>query len=768
MLFENRSPAIFCFGTFELDVRAHELRKQGVRIKIQEQPFHVLALLLGRPGELVTREELRSEIWHTETFVDFDNGLNTAINRLREALRDSADNPRFIETVPRRGYRFIAPVTTDGAKTAVVPAGSLARTDMLGGAGDIGAKLGSPWAGEAPALQIWRRALTWGVAAGVLLLVLGGIALWMALRPAPRSASLLRLSVELGADASLDSTVGPAAALSRDGNVLAFTARPSKGGPTQLFVRRLDRAQATPLAGTDNAFSPFFSPDGQWIAFFADGKLKKISVTGGAALVLCDAPEGRGGDWGEDGNIVLAPSVHTGLFRVPEVGGRPSELTKLDSSAGEWTHRWPQLLPGGKAVVFTERGSMNFDEATIVVQSLIRGQRKIVQKGGTFGRYLPGGYLVYLHSGTLFGTPFDLDRLEMVGTPVPAVEGVERDADHGGAQIAFSTTGTLLYLPDQSPNLKSTISWMEREGKTDPLGTIPARYTDPRFSPDGKRLALGLIDQKDRDIWVYEWQRNRMLRFTLGAGENKRPVWTPDGLRIAFASDRAEPGVPNIYWQRSDGSGEIQRLTENKQPQHPNSWHPSGKFLAFAESNPPTGFDIMILPMEGSEAAGWKPGKPFAFLKSTSNEGRPMFSPDGLWLAYWSDESGRPEVYVRPFPGPGAKRLISTNGGTYPTWSPNGKELLYQDADGKIMAATYAVSGGMFQAEKPRAWSALAVPLLPRAIGDLNYDVSPDGKRLVVLLKAAEQAEGAAKEDKMTFLFNFTDELRRIAPLAKK
>jgi serine/threonine-protein kinase len=765
MVLENRSPSILCFGVFELDLRAHELRKQGVRIKIQEQPFHVLKLLLQRSGEVVTREELRAQIWHTETFVDFDNGLNTAINRLREAIGDYADNPRFIETVPRRGYRFIATVTTEGANTSAVAGGSLARTDVLSGGGDTGATQGSPSAGETPALQIWRRTLTWRVAAGVMALALVSIALRMALRPAPRSALPLRLSVELGADASLDSTLGPAAALSRDGNVLAFTARPRKGGPTQLFIRQLDRAQATPQAGTDNAFSPFFSPDGQWIAFFADGKLKKISVTGGAALILCDAPEGRGGDWGEDGNIALAPSAHSGLFRVPEVGGKPSELTKLDLSAGEWTHRWPQVLPGGKAVLFTQRGSMNFDDATIVVQSLITGQRKIVQRGGTFGRYLPGGYLVYLHSGTLFGAPFDVDRLELVGAPVPAVEGMERDAEHGGAQIAFSSDGTLLYLPDQSKNLKSTILWMERDGKTASLRSIPARYSDPRFSPDGRRLAIDLIDEKGRDIWVYEWQRNRMLRFTLGAGENERPVWTPDGLRIAFASDRAERGVSNIYWQRSDVTGEIQRLTESNNPQRPNSWHPNGKFLAFAESNPQTGSDIMILPLEGSEVAGWKPGKPFAFVNSASNEGRPVFSPDGRWLAYWSDESGRSEVYVRPFPGPGAKRLISTNGGTYPTWSSNGKELFYQDADAKIMVAAYTASGSMFQAEKPRAWSAVSLPLSTWAIGELNYDVSPDGKRLVV---APDQAEGAAKEDKITFLFNFTDQLRRIAPPAKK
>jgi serine/threonine-protein kinase len=301
---------------------------------------------------------------------------------------------------------------------------------------------------------------------------------------------------------------------------------------------------------------------------------------------------------------------------------------------------------------------MNFDDATIVVQSVNTGRRKIAKAGGTFGRYLPRGYLVYLHSGTLFAAPFDVDRLEIAGAPVPAVEGVERGADHGGAQIAFSSSGTLLYLPSQNKNLNSDILWMERNGKTTPFRSIPACYSDPRFSPDGRRLAMDLIGESNSDIWVYEWQRDRMWRFTLTSGTNERPVWTPDGLGIAFASDRAERGVPNIYWQRADGTGEVQRLTESNNPQRPNSWHPNGKFLAFTETNPQTGLDVMILPMEGSQVGGWKPGKPFAFLNSASNEGRPIFSPDGRWLAYWSDESGRSEVYVRPFPGPGAKRLI--------------------------------------------------------------------------------------------------------------
>jgi len=632
---------------------------------------------------------------------------------------------------------------------------------------------------------LWRRALPWGIAA-LLALALGGALLWIALRPGSRAASALRLSVELGADASLDSTL-PAAALSPDGNTLAFTAhpnkagstqgervgndmsgvtltpRPSTGSPTQLFVRRLDRTEARPLVGTENAFGPFFSPDGQWIGFFADGKLKKVSVMGGAVLTLCDAPTGRGGDWEEDGNIVFAPNIHSGLFRVSDAGGTPIELTKLDLSTGERSHRWPQVLPGGKAVLFTDIRGAN--EANIAVESLGSGRRKIVQRGGTLGRYLLGGYLVYLHNGTLFATPFDLDRLEATRAPVPVIEVVKSEPVHQSAQFAFSSTGTLLYLPGQSTVSGSAISWITPDGKTTPLLNARGHYLDLHLSPDGRRLAMSLLDAKQEgvDVWVYEYQRDTTSRLTFGAPLNVRPVWTPDGLRLAFASYRTKRGVANNYWQHADGTGEVQRLSESDNPQGPSSWHPSGKFLAFTEENPQTALDIMVLPMEGSEAGGWKPGKPFAFLNSPNNETTPMFSPDGRWIAYVSDESGRFEVYVRSFPGPGGRWQISTNGGLWPSWSPKGKELFYEEVSGsRIMVAAYAASGGEFQPEKPRPWVSNSVPLLQGA--DRPLDVSPDGKRLAVLLKAPDQSQTRAKEDRITFFFNFTDELRRIAP----
>ena len=397
-----------------------------------------------------------------------------------------------------------------------------------------------------------------------------------------------------------------------------------------------------------------------------------------------------------------------------------------------------------------------------MVQALPTGTRTVVQRGGYHGRYLPSGHLVYLHDGTLFAAPFDLDRLAVTGPPVPALEGVTSNANTGGAQFAVSASGTLVYLPGQSTSTGFPIHWMDHEGKTTPLRATPANWFNPVFAPDGRRLAVDILDGNGRDVWVYEWARDTLTRLTFDPTDDRKPVWTPDGRRIVFASTRADKSTTNLYWQRADGTGDAQRLTESKNQQFPASWHPSGKFLAFEEINPQTGYDLMILPMEGDEASGWKPGKPTVFLNSPFAEREPMFSPDGRWLAYVSNETGRNEVYVRPFPGPGGKWQISIAGGDYPTWSRAKRELFYGAPNGQIMIASYAVEGDSFRAEKPRLWSDGR--FVARGLNRM-FDLHPDGTRFA--LAASAQAAGGAKQDKVVFFFNFFDELRRVAPRAK-
>jgi serine/threonine-protein kinase len=588
--------------------------------------------------------------------------------------------------------------------------------------------------------------------------------LWAPWRAAPEPATPVRLSVELGADASLAVDFGPAATLSPDGAVLAFVATKSTGGPRQLYVRRLDQLAASPLSGTEDAASPFFSPDGQWIAFFAGGKLKKFSVTGGAAATLCDAPDGRGGGtWAENGTIVFLAEGSGGesLLRVSSAGGTPEALTPLDPP--ERTQRWPQVLPGGKAVLYTGHiVKTEFENANLVVQPLPKGIRKVVQRGGYHGRYLRSGHLVFIREGTLLAAPFDLDRLELTGPPVPALEGVTANSANGGAQFAFSGNGTLIYMPGQSAGFSAPIHWMDREGKTTPLRAAPANWGNIFFSPDGRRLAMQIHDGSQSDVWVYEWERDTLTRLTFDATNDRKPVWTTDGGRIVFLSRRAD-NTANLYWQQANGTGEAERLTESKNPQVPASWHPSGKFLAFCEINPQTGNDLMILPMEGDEASGWKPGKPTVFLNSPFEEQEPMFSPDGRWLAYQSNESGRREVYVRSFPGGGGKSQISTDGGAFATWSQTRQELFYGTNDQRIMVVPYTVEGDAFRAEKPKPWS----PALVRPRGPWrSFDLHRDEKRVAVL--KSEEGSAEVKRDHVVFIENFFEELRRLAPAGER
>ena len=544
------------------------------------------------------------------------------------------------------------------------------------------------------------------VAAAVLALIAIAFAIGFVLRAPkpPQPLQAMRLSAEIGADASLYTAFGPAAILSPDGTRLAFVATGSDQ-KRRIYVRSLDQLQATALSGTENARDPFFSPDGQWIGFFADGKLKKISVQGGAAVTLCDAPNDRGGSWGEDGTIVFTPDTRAALSKVSSAGGTPQPLTTLDKQAGEVTQRWPQVLPGSKAVLFTSSTHRNnYEDADIVVYSMASGQRKTVQRGGFYARYLPSGHVVYMHEGTLFAVPFDLKRLEVTGQPAPILEGVVTNPGSGGAQFSFSDTGNLVYVAGRGGGQNVSIYWMDREGKFTPLRETPGNYFNPAFSPDGKRLALEINDGKRSDIWVYEWERDTLTRLTFAGETNAYPVWTPDGQRIVYSSQE-KGGAFNLWWIRADGAGDAQRLTESKSPQYAGSWRPDGKVLAFHQLNPGTDCDIMTLPIEGDEKSGWKPGEPKPFVNSAFNERQPAFSPDGRWLAYQSNESGNYEVYVRPFPGPGGKWQISTGGGVYPKWSRNGKELFYRTPDSKIMVVTYTASGDSFRADKPQLWS---------------------------------------------------------------
>src|SRR5262245_53309889 len=601
--------------------------------------------------------------------------------------------------------------------------------------------------------------------AGAAIAVAAALATWVMVRP--RAAALqpvMRLSVELGADMAV-APLGANIQISPDGRTLAFVGQKS-GGLPQLYVRHLDQLDATLLPGTEDASNPFFSPDGQWIAFFAARKLKKIATTGGAAVTLCDAPAGRGGAWAEDGTIVFLPINGSGvsLVRVSSAGGKPEPLLSLGE--GEVTQRWPQMLPSGKGVLYTASNvASGFGNANIVAQALPSGARKVVLRRGLYGRYLPSGHLVYVQDGTLFAAPFDLDRLETSGPSVPVLEGVASNASGGSAgaaQMSVSNNGTLAYLAGTSITRSGLpLSWLDRAGKVSTLRATPAVWTNPAFSPDGHRLALEIMDSTS-NLWVFDLARETLERLTFDASDSASPKWTPDGRRIVFAATRADSPGFNLFWRPADGTGEVQRLTESKNLQFPVSWHPSGKFLAFTETRPGTSEDLMILPMEGNETSGWKPGTPFAFLATSAAEMEPTFSPDGRWIAYSSQEAGRMDVYVRPFPGPGGKWLISSDAGMYPMWSRTRNELFFVSGDQHIMVVPYAVDGDSFRAGKPQPWSNVRFASRPR---QRSVDVHPDGDRFAI---AAAASGAPARQDKVVLILNFFDELTRAGAGARR
>ncbi len=585
------------------------------------------------------------------------------------------------------------------------------------------------------------------VAALSIVAVILAIGWYRATRPAaPRP--LMHLNIEVGTEATLGrNRQGGMLAISPDGTRIAVTFR-TADNKVILGTRLLSQSAITPLPRTDSASDPFFSADGQWIAFSAEGKLKKISVEGGAAVTICESSATRGASWGDDGNIVFSAGPTGTLVRVSSAGGVPAPLTKF--KPGERSHRWPQVLPGSEAVLFTQgipAATGGYSESDIEVVMVKTGERKVIQQGGFNGRYLPNGYLVYLHQSTLFAAP-----LTTTAPPVPVLEDVASNTTAGG-EFAFSQGGAFLYQTGGATSSPFQICVIESGGKRNPL-TPTGFYLHPRFSPDGKRVAFVTRGAgQGNDIWVKDLDRDAApSRLTFLPGANRYPVWTPDGKNIIFES--SNPGAPGIYWIRADGSGEAVRLIDDKVANLPSSVSPDGKRLAFFGGG--SNNDLFTAAIEG-DSQHPRMGKLEPFLGTPFTEVSPVFSPDGRWLAYSSDESGAQEIYVRPFPGPGGRRQISNGGGRWPVWPAKGQALFYiTPGDHRIMFAGYTVKGDTFVSDTPRPWTEVH-----GADQGINtaFDVSPDGKRVVAV--AVPEGEVQKPMTHLTLLLNFFDELKR-------
>jgi len=593
--------------------------------------------------------------------------------------------------------------------------------------------------------SLGRRTLLVGAGCLIAACAATGLAVWR-LRPATPPQPVSRFVVPLLANEQLRGTTGPMVALSPDGTQLAYVA--GTGGQGQIYLRAMDSLEARPIAGTEgNPVNPFFSPDGQWIGFFAAGKLKKVSVSGGAVMTLCDGAFPRGATWGANDTIVFALGNSPGLSQISAAGGDPQVLTKLGE--GEGAHHWPQFLPDGKAVLYAIGTPGIFDDASIAVQRLDTGDRRILIRGGTYPRYVPTGHLIYYRAGTIMAVPFDASRLDVLGTPAPAVEGVMAGTGNGGAaQFSFSGLGSLVYVPGVLQAAERTLVWVDRKGTETPLSAPPRSYDDLSLSPDGRQVAVQLLEPAPGSIWIYDVPRGTLARLTFEATANL-PVWTPDGKRIIYAVSRPGANGNSLSWKAADGSGAEERLMTSEFVPETSSVSFDGKALAFHAVSPATGQDIWVVPLEGER-------KPKPFLQTPFSELDPVFSPDGRWLAYASTESGRNEIYVQPFPGPGGKWLISTGGGAEPLWSRDGRELFYRSRDG--MMAVDIQTQPVFQAATPRMLFEGRSYLIGRGP---DYDISPDGQRFL-MIKQVESRGPALNQ--INVVLNWFEELKRRVP----
>ena len=600
-----------------------------------------------------------------------------------------------------------------------------------------------------PRPSAWTRGAPW-VLSGLLALV-AALALWRPGSAPQREGEVLTLLAPFPDGYTVPNDQMSVLALSPDGKRLALVLQ--HAGEKRLFLRRMESGDIAPLAGTEGATTPTFSPDGKWIAYFAEGKLKKVPVEGGKPVTLCAADgDNRGASWGADDRIVFTGHYTQGLSRVPGAGGQPERLTQLDAERGERTHRWPHAVPEHDLVLFTV-GSMDspesYDGARIDALRPSTGERKTVLQGASMARYVEGGHLLFGREGFLFAVPFDVDRLEVRGSPVPVVENVMGMRSSGVVHADFASNGLLAYVAGSPRSRRTRLVWRHRDGRTEPLAAPPAGYTGPRLSPDGRRIAVMIAGDNAFDIWVWDIERETPTRLTF-EGDNTRVVWSPDGKRLAFASVRGG-ALMSTYVKPADGSGTEELLYGPKPDSDwgqnlPADWSPDGRTLLCQFSDTQQ-TNILALDVERREAR--------VLLHSPAAEVGPAISPDGRWLAYCSDESGRPEVYVRPFPALDGRWQISDSGGMAPRWSPDGRELFYR-YDTSLYEAQVTTDGGTFHADRPR----VLFDDVSTATLDEDYDVLDRDRFLLVEPAGDEQAAPG-----VTVVVHWLDELRRrLAP----
>ena len=604
------------------------------------------------------------------------------------------------------------------------------------------------------ALRASRRSVLAGGAALLVGLIVGGSAVWLALSSrsdtVEPAAPVLRAILPFASGESLPHIVaGSSIAISPDGRYVAYVTR--RGESWGLTLRALDSLEAKAIDVVGRPSRPFFSPDSAWLAFATEHPrgLMRVAVSGGAPVWISSlVGNPRGVSWSRQG-FVFTQDSSSGLFRIARTGDSPQALTTLDADRREKSHRFPQVLPGDESVLFTIGTSRTdtWDNGLIVVGSLATGEYKVVHEGGSDARYSTSGHLVYARAGSLLAVPFDLQRLEVTGQPVEVVADVMMTTSGGGAEFALSDTGTLVYAPGRSRTEDRRIVWVDRQGKTEPIIDTPGPYTALALSPDGGSVALQLQGGLET-IVIYDIDRRTFTHWT-SEWDNSSPLWSPDGREIVFTSSRASNW--DLFKGPVDDSQKVELIATSDFVKVPTSWSRDGKVVAFQTGRDETGHDIFVLTLNGER-------RPEPLVTGRANEAAPAFSPDGRWIAYQSDETGRPEIYVCSFPGCQGKRPVSNDGGTYPKWNPKGGELFYRNGN-KMVAVAIATGGDGVTLGTP-------FTLFERSYGPTlfsAFDVSPDGTRFVDLDDSV--AEPPATH--LVLVHNFGEELKRRVPTRK-
>ena len=723
---------LYEFGPFRVDPANRQLLRENEPIAITPKAFEALLILLRHSPQVISKDDLMKELW-PDTFVEEAN-LSQNIFLLRKALGDSPEGSRYIVTLPRFGYRFAASVHTVEQSGGELIIASHTRSQIS--LEQTGSARSEVWPAPLSAPQNkWNWKYAMGIAALIAIPVAASIFFAMAYRRStggPVNAVVSQIPPAPNTAFQYGPAYAVAPALSPDGQRLVFLAKGPQG-PPMLWVRSLDSSQARQLEGTEYAATPFWSPDGEYVAFFADGKLKKVAVSGGPPMEICSTPNGRGGAWSADGTILFAPTSEAPLFRVPASGGTPTPVTTADEIPQEGDQRWPQFLPDNRHFLFyAASGSPELSGATYV-GSLDGGKPKLLLSGATNAIYAPPGYLLFARDGRLMAQRFDAARLEITGDPVQIANPVRVLPTAWRVMVTASQNGILAYVGGAGSS-GWQLAWFDAAG--DRMGTIEGtRFSrSPHFSPDGKEfaVAIGDLPANNLDIWLFNLARGTRRRLTFAENEIFSPVWSPDGTKLAYFSTRN--GKYSLEEKSTDGSRPSQPLIEDTSLEEvPDSWSPDGRYIAFTRSDTrgESASQIWILPLLGNR-------KPFPFLNSDSDESEASFSPNGKWLAYVSDESGRREVYIVPFPKPDGRWQVSTEGGEGPRWRRDGKELFYVSPANKLMAVKVLESGEGLSIGSPRALFQTNPP--ESLWAGWRFDVTADGKRFLVVTRQPEQS----------------------------